>query len=180
MIIFFVLITELLFILQQFRYPHNMLANLDPIDIRILQLLQENGRLFNKEIGEKLHKSPSSINDRVRRLQDQGYIKKYAAVLDHALIDRGFMAFTHVQLKDHSKQTLGNFEQAIIKLPEVLECYHMSGEYDFILRVAVRDLKVYHDFLMTKLFEIMGVGSVQSTFVMKEAKAEMAFPIAGK
>ncbi len=87
------------------------------------------------------------------------------------------MAFTHVQLKDHSQKGLTNFEQEIIRFPEVLECYHMSGEYDFILRVAVKDLPAYHLFLMGKLFAIMAVGSVQSTFVMKEAKNQTALVI---
>jgi Lrp/AsnC family leucine-responsive transcriptional regulator len=119
----------------------------------------------------------SSVNERVRKMQERGFIKKYVAVLDHQKIDRGLMAFTHVQLKDHSKKTLKDFEAAIIKFPEVMECYHMSGEFDFILRVALKDLPAYHEFLMGKLFEIMAVGNVQSTFVMREVKAETAYPI---
>jgi Lrp/AsnC family leucine-responsive transcriptional regulator len=97
-------------------------------------------------------------------------------VLDPKMIERGLMAFTHVQLKDHSQECLLSFEKEIILSPEVLECYHMSGVYDFILRVAVKDLDSYHDFLMNKLFGLMSVGNVQSTFVMKEAKTETAFP----
>jgi Lrp/AsnC family leucine-responsive transcriptional regulator len=154
-----------------------MLNKLDPTDIGILQILQNNARLTNKEIGEKLHKSASAINERIRRMQEQGYIKKYVAVLDHKKIDRGLIAFTHVQLRDHSKETLNYFESEIVKLPEVLECYHMSGQYDFILRVAVKDLDAYHQFLMNHLFETVPLGSLQSTFVMKEAKSEMAYPI---
>ncbi|EHQ25155.1 Lrp/AsnC family transcriptional regulator [Mucilaginibacter paludis] len=154
-----------------------MLNALDSTDIRILQLLQENARLTNKEIGEKLHKTASPINDRIRKLQDQGYIKKYVAVLDRKKIGRGLMAFTHVQLRDHNRESLNHFESEIIKFPEVLECYHMSGQYDFILRVAVKDLDAYHEFLMNHIFETIPMGSVQSTFVMKEAKAETAFQI---
>jgi Lrp/AsnC family leucine-responsive transcriptional regulator len=154
-----------------------MLDRLDATDIRILQILQDNARLTNKEIGEKLFKSASTINDRIRRMTDKGYIKKYVAVLDHKKIDRGLTAFTHVQLRDHSKENLLYFEQEVIKAPEVLECYHMSGQYDFILRVAVKDLDAYHLFLMNKLFGTAQIGSIQSTFVMREAKAEMASPI---
>lgn len=154
-----------------------MLNLLDPTDIRILQLLQDNARLTNKQIGEKLHKTASPINDRIRKLQEQGYIKKYVAVLDRKKIGRGLMAFTHVQLRDHSRESLSHFESEIIKFPEVLECYHMSGQYDFILRVAVKDLDAYHEFLMSHIFETIPMGSVLSTFVMKEAKAETAFPI---
>jgi Lrp/AsnC family leucine-responsive transcriptional regulator len=154
-----------------------MLNKLDETDIRILQILQDNARLTNKEIGIRLNKSASAINDRVRRMQEQGFIKKYVAILDHKKIDRGLIAFTHVQLRDHSKETLNYFESEIVKLPEVLECYHMSGQYDFILRVAVKDLDAYHLFLMNHLFETVPLGSLQSTFVMKEAKAEMVYPI---
>jgi Lrp/AsnC family leucine-responsive transcriptional regulator len=154
-----------------------MLDKLDQTDIRILQILQDNARLTNKEIGEKLFKSASTINDRIRRMQDKGYIKKYVAVLDPKMISRGFTAFTHVHLKDHSKEIINHFEDEIVKLPEVLECYHMSGQYDFILKVAVKDLDAYHLFLMNNLFEKFSIGSIESTFVMREAKVEMVSPI---
>jgi Lrp/AsnC family leucine-responsive transcriptional regulator len=154
-----------------------MLNKLDSVDIHILQILQDNARMTNKEIGEKLHKSASAINDRIRRMQEQGYIKNYVAVLDNKKIDRGLIAFTHVQLRDHDKETINYFETEIVKVPEVMECYHMSGQYDFILRVAVKDLDAYHQFLMNHLFETVPLGSLQSTFVMREAKAEMAYPI---
>jgi len=157
-----------------------MLSRLDSTDIRLLKLLQENARLTNKELGEKLHKSASTISERIRRMQEEGYIRKYVAILDHKMIDRELMGFTHVQLRDHSKETLIHFEKEIIKFPEVLECYHMSGQYDFILRVAVKDLRAYHDFLMNHLFETVPMGSIQSTFVMREAKVETAFPIEEK
>ncbi|WP_183568392.1 Lrp/AsnC family transcriptional regulator [Mucilaginibacter sp. SP1R1] len=155
-----------------------MFSSLDSTDISILKLLQENARFTNKEIAEKLNKTATPIFRRIKRLEEEGYIKNYVAVLDPKKIDRGLMAFTHVQVKDHSKGSLKIFEKAIIQLPEVLECYHMSGVYDFILRVAVRDLEAYHNFLMNRLFNIIEVGSVQSTFVMKECKHEAAFPIA--
>lgn len=154
-----------------------MLHQLDNTDISILKILQENARLTNQEIADKLHKTASPIYRRIKRLEEEGFIKKYVAVLDPKKIDRGLMAFTHVQLKDHSQDSLRNFEQAIIQLPEVLECYHMTGAFDFILRVAVKDLDAYHQFLMHELFGIMAIGSVQSTLVMKQSKHEAAFPI---
>lgn len=154
-----------------------MLQQLDHTDISILKILQENARLTNQEIAEKLHKTASPIYRRIKRLEEEGFIKRYVAILDPQKIDRGMMAFTHVQLKDHSQDSLRLFEQAIIRLPEVLECYHMTGMYDFILKVAVKDLAAYHEFLMNELFGIMAIGSVQSTLVMKESKHEGAFPI---
>ncbi|WP_428331058.1 Lrp/AsnC family transcriptional regulator [Mucilaginibacter sp.] len=154
-----------------------MLNKLDATDIRILKFLQDNARLTNKELGEKLHKSASTIGERIKRLEDEGYIKKYAAILDPQKINCGLMAFTHVKIRDHSKESLSHFENEIIKFPQVLDCYHMSGQYDFILRVAVADLNAYHEFLMNHLFETIPMGSVQSTFVMKEAKGMSAFPV---
>ncbi|WP_184545619.1 Lrp/AsnC family transcriptional regulator [Mucilaginibacter sp. FT3.2] len=154
-----------------------MLNELDNTDISILKLLQENARLTNQEIADKLHKTASPIYRRIKRLEEEGFIKKYVAVLDAKKIERSLIAFTHIQLKDHSQDSLRNFEKAIIQFPEVLECYHMSGIYDFILRVAVKDLETYHQFLMNDLFHIMAIGSVQSTFVMKQSKHEAAFPI---
>ncbi|RZK41825.1 MAG: Lrp/AsnC family transcriptional regulator [Pedobacter sp.] len=154
-----------------------MLNKLDDTDIQILQLLQQNARLTNKEIGEKLHKSPTPIYERIKRLQQQGYIKGYVAILDHKKIDLSIMAFTQVQVRDHSYETLSRFIDEIIKFEEVLECYEMSGDFDFILRIAVRDLDTYHDFLMNKLFKVVPMGSVQSTFVLKEAKRETSLPL---
>jgi len=154
-----------------------MMEQLDDVDIRILQLLQKNCRLTNKEIGEKLHKTASPINSRIKRLEDDGFIKGYIAILDQDKIERGLMALTHVQLLNHSEESLNHFEAEICKFEEVLECYHMSGKYDFVLRIAVRDLKVYHDFLMNRLFKLVPNGQIQSTFVMKEAKRELGYPL---
>jgi Lrp/AsnC family leucine-responsive transcriptional regulator len=154
-----------------------MLNQLDETDIRILQLLQENARLTGQEIGLKLNKTTTPINNRIRSLQERGYIKKYVAVLDHEKLELDFMTFTNVQLKDHSHHSLSHFENEIIKFPEVLECYHLTGDFDFILKITVKDRKEYHDFLMNKLFAIIAIGKVETKLVMKAAKTETALPI---
>ena len=154
-----------------------MLHQLDNTDISILKILQENARLTNQEIADKLHKTASPIYRRIKRLEEEGFIKKYVAVLDPKKIDRGLMAFTHVQLKDHSQDSLRNFEQAIIQLPEVLECYHMTGAFDFILRIVISDMDAYHHFLRSKLAQLSNIGTVQSFFVMSEIKTESAYPL---
>jgi Lrp/AsnC family leucine-responsive transcriptional regulator len=154
-----------------------MLEKLDPTDIGILKLLQSNARLTNKEIGNKLYKSASTINDRIHRMTEKGYIKKYVAILDAKRIDRGLTAFILIHMKNHSKQSLLNFEAEIVKFDEVLECFHMSGQFDFILKVTVKDLDTYHAFLMNDLFENLDIGSIQSTFVMRSAKEELAYPM---
>lgn len=150
---------------------------LDETDIRILQLLQENARLTGEEMGMKLHKAAPSINRRIRVLQEHGYIKKYVAVLDHEKLDLDFMTFTHVQLKDHTTASFERFESGIIKFPEVLECYHLTGDFDFILRIACKDRHTYHKFLMEKLFPIVGDGRMLTGLVMKAAKTETALPL---
>jgi Lrp/AsnC family leucine-responsive transcriptional regulator len=154
-----------------------MLQSLDQTDIRILQILQDNARLTNKEIGEKLNKTATPIFERIKRLQEQGYIKGYVAILDHKKIDRSVMAFTHVQIRDHSHDNLLKFIDGVCAFDDVQECYQMSGDYDFLLRVAVKDLDSYQDFLMNKLFKVVPLGSVQTTFVLKEAKRETRFSL---
>jgi Lrp/AsnC family leucine-responsive transcriptional regulator len=154
-----------------------MIENLDETDIRILQLLQENARLTNYQIGEKLNKTATPILVRIRKLEEMGFIKGYMAVLNHEKIGRSLMAFIHVQIRDHSLEDFEHFEREMIGLDEVLECYHMTGEYDFILRVAVKDLKVYHDFLMNKLFKTLPKIKILTTLVMREAKREAGFPL---
>jgi len=150
---------------------------LDPLDVAILSLLQDDSRMTTREIGTRLHRSHTSVNDRMQKMRDTGYIKKYTVVLDHDKLNLGFMTFTSVQLKDHSEDTLMNFEREIIKFPEVLECHHMTGAFDFILRIVAKDHKEYHDVLMKKLFATLGVGQVETKVVMKTAKAESSLPI---
>lgn len=148
---------------------------LDPTDTGILQLLQQEARLTHKEIGERLHKSITPIHARVKRLQEEGYIKRYAAILDPKKIGRGLIAYTQVQLKEHSQETLEGFKSEVIKLPEVMECYHMTGAFDFLLRIAIADMDEYYLLLQNKLSKLPDVGVMQSFFVMSEAKNETAY-----
>lgn len=150
---------------------------LDPTDTGILRLLQQDARLTHKEIGEKLHKSITPIHARIKRLQEEGYIKRYAAILDPKKIGRGLIAYTQVQLKQHSQESLLNFQDEVIKLPEVMECYHMTGAFDFLLRIAISDMDEYNSLVMSKLSKLPDVGMMQSFFVMSEAKNETAFAL---
>ncbi|MCC8424382.1 Lrp/AsnC family transcriptional regulator [Mucilaginibacter sp. UR6-11] len=153
------------------------LHELDPTDIGILRLLQEDARLSHKEIGERLHKTITPIHARVKRLQEEGYIKRYAAILDPKMIGRGLIAYTQVQLKQHSQQSLLAFQDEVVKLPEVMECYHMTGAFDFLLRIAISDMDEYNQLVMNKLSKLPDVGMMQSFFVMSEAKHETAYPL---
>jgi Lrp/AsnC family leucine-responsive transcriptional regulator len=154
-----------------------MSNQLDPTDTGILRLLQQDARLTHKEIGEKLHKSITPIHARVKRLQEEGYIKRYAAILNPKKIGRGLIAYTQVQLKQHSQESLLNFQNEVIKLREVMECYQMTGAFDFLLRIAIADMDEYNSLVMSKLSKLPDVGMMQSFFVMSEAKNETAFAL---
>lgn len=155
-----------------------MLNNqLDKEDLQILELLQQDAHMTHKEIGSRLHKSVSPINVRVKRLEAEGYIKRYVAIVDPVKIGRGLIVYTQVQVKEHSQQTLTAFQREAIKLPEVLECYHMSGSFDFLLRITIRDMNAYNDLLMSKLSKLPDVGNMQSFFVLSAAKQETAYPL---
>lgn len=154
-----------------------MLASLDHYDLRILQLLQHDARLTNKEIADKIGKSVSPVYERIRRLEQEGYIKQYVAVLDKRKIDKSLSAYTHVQLKEHADHMMKTFEKEVIKIPEVMECYHMTGQYDYLLKVALRDMDEYYSFIINKIAKLPNVGTVQSFFVLFEAKKETAYRI---
>lgn len=155
-----------------------MLNNqLDKQDFEILDLLQRDARITHKEIGNRLHKSVTPIHVRVKRLEEEGYIKKYVAIVDPVKIGRGLVAYTQVQLKEHSQEALAGFQKEAIKLSEVLECYHMSGIFDFLLKIAISDMNAYNELLMTKLSKLPDVGNMQSFFVLSSAKQETAYPV---
>lgn len=154
-----------------------MLRALDQDDLRILSLLQHDARLTNKEIADKIGKSVSPVYERIKRLQADGYIRQFAAILDNKLISRSLIAYTNVHLKEHSQQLLLEFEQCVADFSEVMECYHMTGEYDFLLRVAVHNMDAYYDFVIHRLATLPNVGTVQSFFVLKEAKRNTAYPL---
>lgn len=148
---------------------------LDDVDKAILNLLQENSRIFHKDIAEKLHKSVNAIYARIRQLETLGYIKKYTVIVDHKKVGRGLVAFTQVQVNQHTEENLKAFQREVIKLSEVLECSHMTGSFDFLLKIAIRDMDEYHDLFMNKLAKLPDVGNMQTFFVMGEAKHETAY-----
>lgn len=155
-----------------------MLASLDHDDLRILQLLQHDARLTNKEIADKIGKSVSPVYERIRRLEQEGIIHQYVALLDKRKINRNLTAYTHVQLKEHADHMMKTFEKEVIKIPEVMECYHMTGQFDYLLKVALGDMDEYYGFIIDKIARLPNVGTVQSFFVLFEAKKETAYRIA--
>ncbi|MCO4292859.1 Lrp/AsnC family transcriptional regulator [Solitalea sp. MAHUQ-68] len=153
------------------------MAELDQVDIEILKLLQKDASLTNKELAFHLRKSIATIHDRVRRLHEKGVIKRTVAILDRKKINRKLVTFSHVLLNAHTASTLHQFEQEVIKFPEVMECLQMSGSFDFILRIATTDMDAYHDFYRNKLAMLPNITTVQSFFVLSEAKSDTAYPL---
>lgn len=150
---------------------------LDIFDLNILRILQKDATLTNKEIAFQLNKSVATVHDRIRRLKDQGYIKKVVAILDRKKINKGLIAFSQVLLNDHTANTLATFEKEVSKFPEVMECFQMTGTFDFILRIATSDMDAYHDFYRNKLATLANITTVQSFFVLSETKSITAYPI---
>lgn len=140
---------------------------LDQTDLRILEILRQNARIPNKDVAAMIGKSTSRVFERIKRLKDEGYIQKFVAVLDHKLIDRSFIVFALVRLKEHSHKMFAHFEREIIQIDEVMECYYMSGECDFMLKIAVADMDSYNEFLVKRLAGVNEVDTIKSHFVVQ-------------
>jgi DNA-binding Lrp family transcriptional regulator len=150
---------------------------LDTTDIAILKLLQKDALLTNKEIAYQINKSIATIHERIRKLKEQGYIKKVVALLDRKKVDKNLIAFSQVLLNDHAAKTLNDFEQEVAKFPEVMECFQMTGTFDFLLRIATSDMDAYHSFYRNKLAMLPNITTVQSFFVLSETKSDTAYPL---
>ncbi|HPH86194.1 MAG TPA: Lrp/AsnC family transcriptional regulator [Ferruginibacter sp.] len=142
------------------------IPNLDKNDLAILRLLQQNARITVKEISEKIHLSTTPVHERIKRLEHSGVIKQYATLLDHAKVRKGLMVICYVSLKEHSKNAGVKFIKTINELNEVVECYNISGEFDFMLKVVEENMDSYYDFHVNRLSQIENMGNVQSVFVM--------------
>lgn len=143
---------------------------LDETDLLLLKILANNSSFTTKELAAQVNLSPSPVFERVKRLENNGYIKKYIAVLDAEKFQQGFIVFCNIKLKQHDKKIGHHFVKDILGIDEVVECYNVSGEYDFLLKVYAKDMKHYQDFVFNKLGSVESIGSTHSTFVMAEIK----------
>lgn len=153
-----------------------LMEALDKIDIEILRILQENSRLTTKEIASRVNLSTTPVFERIKRLEESGYIKKYIALLDAGKLNRGFSVYCCVKLRRLTRDIAHNFNCVIKEIHEVVECYNISGEYDFLLKVCAPDMKYYREFILNVLGSIDGLGSLTSMFVMDEVKHELTVP----
>lgn len=144
---------------------------LDKIDKKILSILSSNSKLGNKEIAAEIGLSITPTFERIKRLERHGVIKNYVAILDKKKIDKGLHVLCQVSLKAHNLDLLLGFEDKIVHLHEVNSCYHIAGNYDYLLSIEVKDMDEYQEFLKQKLASIPNIANVQSSFVMSTLKS---------
>ena len=144
--------------------------NLDFTDKNLLNLLQQDAKQTTKALSLKLNLSVTAVYERIKKLEKEGIIQHYVALLNSNKIDRGFVVFCHLKLIQHTKEFISKFESQVIRLPEILECHHVSGDYDYILKILVKDMEAYREFLITKLTSLEHIASTHSTFMISEVK----------
>lgn len=148
------------------------MTKIDDFDERILQELENDGRVSNAELAQRIGLSPSACLRRVQELERIGIIKGYKAILDRSQLGVGFIAYISVGLSNHTKKAQKDFEKAIVKSPEVLECHNITGAFEYLLRVETADLKAYKTFHTDVLGTLPQVSSISSYVVMESAKDE--------
>lgn len=146
--------------------------SLDKTDLDILRAIQHNARLTIKELAAQVHLSTTPVFERFKKLEREGYIKKYIAVLDAEKLNQGFVVFCSIKLKRINRNIATEFADIIREIPEVTECYNISGNYDFLLKIHAPNMKYYQTFILNVLGNIESLGSLESTFVMDTIKQE--------
>ncbi len=153
------------------------MLKMDQIDFKILRELQDNGRLSNHDLAKRIGLSSSPCWRRVKRLEDEGIVDHYAAILNAEKSGFHLIAFAHVMLEKHQMETLVQFDEAIHQRPEVQEYYSMSGDYDFLMKVIARNIKEYEEFQTGFLMRLPVVRSVSTSFVLKQKKHTTRLPL---
>ncbi|MEZ4885383.1 MAG: Lrp/AsnC family transcriptional regulator [Chitinophagales bacterium] len=154
-----------------------MSYQIDPTDKRILELLQKNGKIKIKEIAHALKMTNTPIFDRIKRLEKEGYIEGYSTILAKEKLGFKLVAFCSVTLEKHHKEYLTQFVEDIQDIPEVIECYHIAGMFDYLLKIYSKDMIDYQHFITQKLAALPNIGRVQSSFVMTEIKNNTTLPL---
>lgn len=146
------------------------MLKLDKIDIKLLSLLQADCKQTTAAYAHQLNLSTTAVYERIKRLEKTEVVSGYVALIDRKKVDKGLTVLCHVKLSQHIKDFVLKFEREVLKLDEVVECYHISGDYDYILKIHVNDVEAYREFMVTKLTAINNIGSTQSSFVINEVK----------
>ncbi|RIA09962.1 Lrp/AsnC family leucine-responsive transcriptional regulator [Flavobacteriaceae bacterium MAR_2010_72] len=150
---------------------------LDEIDRKLLLLLQHDCKQTNKELSNKLNLSVTAVYERIKKLEREQLISRYVALVNKSHIGKSFVAFCSIKLTQHSQDYVVKFEKEVAKLEEVLECYHISGDYDYLLKVVVSDMEDFREFMVKKLTTINHIGSTHSSFMINEVKHTTAISV---
>ncbi len=150
---------------------------MDTLDKKILKLLQKDAKQTNKELSNRLNLSVTAVYERIKKLERKGVIKGYVALLNREQVDKKFVAFCHIKLDQHVHEHVIEFEKEVTKLNEVVACYHISGDYDYLLKVYLKDMESFREFMVNKLTTISHIGSTHSTFMISEVKHSIAIPL---
>lgn len=150
---------------------------LDSTDIKILEIMQGDGRITTKALADQLNLSTTPVFERVKRLERDGIIKQYVALLDNRKIDLMLTVFISISLTKHSRSYLEKFVKEVNQYPEVMECYHIAGNFDFLLKIVVKNMEIYEAFILNKLSTIANLGQVQSSFVLSKNIHKTAYSL---
>ena len=150
---------------------------MDSVDQQLLDLLQEDCKMTIKELAQKLNLTSTPVFERIKRLEENGYIDSYSAVLNRKKLGLNLQVFCNISLKQHQSDSLQKFETDILKFPEVLSCHHLTGNYDYLLMILVEDMESYQHFVTRKLAQLEDIGKVHSQFVMTEVKPFKGYPV---
>jgi Lrp/AsnC family leucine-responsive transcriptional regulator len=154
-----------------------MKTHLDEVDVQLLALLQEDGRITNADLSKKVGLSPPSVLQRVRILEKSGLIRGYHAILDAERLGLRITALAMISLSLHQEQPIERFRRSVNEIPEVLECYHVSGEFDFLLKIVVKDIRAYEQLIRERLSKIKGIGQIKTSFVLANTKYTTKIPL---
>ncbi len=152
-------------------------SELDELDIALLRELQGNGRLSNKDLAKRINLSPPATHTRIKRLEKKGYIRNYVTLLDWPKMGFDMICFIQINLQTHQPEVVDNFRARINKLPEVLECHHVTGESDYLLKVAIRNREGLEHFVVKRLTPISGIARIHTSIVLSEIKSTTALPV---
>ena len=150
---------------------------LDKVDLQILRTLQQNARLTTKELAARVSLSSTPVFERLKRLESGGYIKKYMALLDAEKLNLGFVVFCNVKMSSMSRDIASSFAERMRQTPEVVECYNISGSFDYLLKIHAPNMKYYQEFILNILGTVEHLGSLESIFVMDVVKQEYGIPL---
>ena len=157
-----------------------MIQNLDEKDLALLQHLQQDARMTNTELARRVDLSPPGLQRRIRKLEENGVIERYVTLVNREALGFDMLCFVQVTLQRHEPEANKGFKDVVQAMPEVLECYHITGEYDYLLKVAVRNRKHLEEFLLDDLTPVHGMDKIRTSLVLREVKTTTAVPLDGQ